>query len=108
MGASYTPEQKAKANEGYGKTESYAETLRMFGCPPRRVSFDWVRSPSSKRKPKKPNGPAKKCGWEPKRPAVEMVASRQGIKGVAEELGVVGRAAAYEWARKRRTGATST
>lgn len=104
MRISYTPEQKARAVEVYNETKSYAKTLRILGYPSRHVLFDWVRNPGQKPKPKRPEKPAKRYGWELKSLAVSKVLGGADIKMVAEELGVTNYATIYEWIRKWRTG----
>lgn len=103
MRVSYSPEQKARAIEVYNDTGSYAKTMRVLGYPSRHVLFDWVRHPGPKPKPRRPDGPAKRYSWELKKLAVEMVAGGQGVKDVADRLGVVNYATIYEWMRKWRT-----
>ena len=88
MRISYTPAQKARAVEVYNETRSYAKTLRMLGYPSRHVLFDWVKNPEPKPKPKQPERPAKRYGWELKSLAVSKVLDGADIKKVAEELGV--------------------
>ena len=104
MRISYTPAQKARAVEVYNETRSYAKTLRMLGYPSRHVLFDWVKNPEPKPKPKQPERPAKRYGWELKSLAVSKVLDGADIKKVAEELGVTNYATIYEWIRKWRTG----
>lgn len=103
MKVSYTQDQRDLARSVYEETKSYAKTIRILGYPSRHVLFDWVRDPEPKKKPKRPEAPAKRYGWKLKALAVERVSSGENIREVASELGVTNYATIYEWLRKWRS-----
>lgn len=103
MKVSYTQDQRDLARSVYEETKSYAKTIRILGYPSRHVLFDWVRNPEPKKKPKRPEAPAKRYGWKLKALAVERVSSGEDIREVASELGVTNYATIYEWLRKWRS-----